>query len=109
MTHICRPILSGRPEEVRRDALYLFSEVFDLKPTSVLYLKNPAHLSSFLTPRTVSAVHPAQRAAKPGIYPIGASKIRADPDGLCPAGAAGLSPAFQRREHPMKRVRAERA
>ena len=56
-----------------------------------------------------SAVYPAQRAAKPGIYPVGASKIRADSDGLCPAGAAGLSPVFQRREHPMKRVRPHRA
>jgi len=32
------------------------SEVFDLKPTSGLYLKNSAHLSNFLTPRTVSAI-----------------------------------------------------
>jgi hypothetical protein len=32
---------------------YLYSEVFDLKPTSGLYLKNSAHLSNFLTPRTV--------------------------------------------------------
>jgi hypothetical protein len=35
---------------------YVFSEVFDLKPTSGLYLKNSAHLSNFLTPRTVSAL-----------------------------------------------------
>jgi hypothetical protein len=34
----------------------VFSEVFDLKPTSGLYLKNSAHLSNFLTPRTVSAM-----------------------------------------------------
>jgi hypothetical protein len=38
------------------------------------------------------------------------SPVFADSDGLCPGGgAAGLSPAFQRREHPMKRVRSERA
>jgi hypothetical protein len=48
------------------------------------------------------------------VYPVGASKSSADSDGLCPdganpIGAAGLSPAFQRREHPMKRVRPERA
>jgi hypothetical protein len=43
-----------------------------------------------------SVVFAAQRAAKPGVYPVGASKIRADSDGLCPAGVAGLSPAFQR-------------
>ena len=30
------------------------------------------------------------------------AKIRAYEDRLCPAGAAGLSPAFQRREYPMK-------
>jgi len=46
-----------------------------------------------------SAVYPAQRAVKPGVYPVGASQIRADSDGLCPAGAAGLSPASQRRDH----------
>jgi hypothetical protein len=38
---------------------YAFSEVFDLKPTSGLYLKNSAHLSDFLTPRTVSVVSSA--------------------------------------------------
>jgi hypothetical protein len=42
--------------------VYLFSEVFDLKPTSGLYLKHPAHLSNFLTPRTVSAGITARRA-----------------------------------------------
>ena len=40
--------------------MYVFSEVFDLKPTSGLshaqsWLKNPAHLSHFFTERTVSA------------------------------------------------------
>jgi hypothetical protein len=39
--------------------LYLVSEVFDLKPTSGLYLKNSARLFNFLTPRTVSASDPA--------------------------------------------------
>ena len=43
------------PAEVSK-ASYLYSEVFDLKPTSGLYLKNSAHLSNFLTPRTVSAI-----------------------------------------------------
>jgi hypothetical protein len=43
------------PAEVSM-ASYLYSEVFDLKPTSGLYLKNSAHLSNFLTPRTVSAI-----------------------------------------------------
>src|SRR6516164_11326161 len=44
-----------------REALrYVYSEVFDLKPTSGLShaqscLKNPAHLSHFFTERTVSA------------------------------------------------------
>jgi hypothetical protein len=37
----------------------VFSEVFDLKPTSGLYLKNSARLFNFLTPRTVSASDPA--------------------------------------------------
>src|ERR1700722_15131098 len=48
-------------------ASYLFSEVFELKPTSGLYLKNPAHLSNFLTPRTVSAL--PNRPGRPS-YPI---------------------------------------
>jgi hypothetical protein len=39
---------------------YLFSEVFDLKPTSGRYLKNWAHLSNFFTPRTVSARQAAE-------------------------------------------------
>ena len=43
------------PAEVSM-ASYLYSEVFDLKPTSGLYLKNSAHLANFLTPRTVRAV-----------------------------------------------------
>jgi hypothetical protein len=43
-------------------APYLYSEVFDLKPTSGLYLKNSAHLSNFLTQRTVSAVRAASYA-----------------------------------------------
>ena len=43
------------PAEVSM-ASYLYSEVFDLKPTSGLYLRNSAHLSNFLTPRTVSAI-----------------------------------------------------
>ena len=43
------------PAEVSK-ASYLYSEVFDLKPTSGLYLKNSAHLANFLTPRTVSAI-----------------------------------------------------
>ena len=43
------------PAEVSK-ASYLYSEVFDLKPTSGLYLKNSAHLANFLTPRTVSEV-----------------------------------------------------
>jgi hypothetical protein len=34
----------------------VFSEVLDLKPTSGLYLKNSAQLSSVLTPRTVSVL-----------------------------------------------------
>jgi hypothetical protein len=38
------------------EAPYVFSEVFDLKPTSGLCLKNLAHLSNFLAPRTVSAI-----------------------------------------------------
>jgi hypothetical protein len=46
--------------------LYLFSEVFDLKPTSGLYLKNSAHLSNFLTPRTVSADHLGQESPAQG-------------------------------------------
>jgi hypothetical protein len=55
---------------------YVYSEVFDLKPTSGLYLKNSAYLSNFLTSRTVSAVYPAQRAAEqPGVYHVGASKL----------------------------------
>jgi len=37
--------------------LYLFSEVFDLKPTSGLSLQNSAHLSNFWRPRTVSAAY----------------------------------------------------
>jgi hypothetical protein len=44
-------------------AWYVFSEVFDRKPTSRLYLKNSAHLSNFLPPRTVSA-RPTARWAK---------------------------------------------
>jgi hypothetical protein len=43
--------------EPRVSTWYVFSEVFDLKPTSGLCLKNSAHLSNFLTPRTVSAIH----------------------------------------------------
>jgi hypothetical protein len=41
------------PAEVSK-ASYLYSEVFDLKPTSGLYLKNSGRLFNFLTPRTVS-------------------------------------------------------
>jgi hypothetical protein len=40
-------------------AWYLYSEVFDLKSTSRLSkdgLKNPAHMSNFLTQQTASAV-----------------------------------------------------
>jgi len=65
---------------LRRDASYLFSEVFDLKPTSGLYLKNSAHLSSFSTPRTVSAGFTARRAkiAGPG-FSLSFSFYRARP------------------------------
>src|SRR6202023_3151512 len=45
----------------------VFSEVFDLKPTNGLYLKNSAHLSNFLTPRTVSTL--LNRPGRPS-YPI---------------------------------------
>ena len=54
-----RDALPHRPEACAGPkglALYVFSEVFDLKPTRGLYLKNSAHLSNFLTPRTVSEV-----------------------------------------------------
>jgi hypothetical protein len=43
------------PAEVSK-ASYLYSEVFDLKPTSGLYLKNSGRLFNFLTPRTVRAI-----------------------------------------------------
>ena len=64
---IDRAVVFGRPSGAQAPcgpgpgdkSPYVFSEVFDLKPTSGLYLKNSAHLSNFLTPRTVSAVRAA--------------------------------------------------
>ena len=39
-----------------------------------------------------SAVYSAQRTAKPGVYPVGASKIRVDSDGLCPPRGCRTQP-----------------
>jgi hypothetical protein len=50
------------PQDSSRET-YVFGEVFDLKPTSGLYLKNSARLFNFLTPRTVSASDPASGPA----------------------------------------------
>jgi hypothetical protein len=54
--------------------LYLFSEVFDLKPTSGLYLKNSAHLSNFLTPRTVSVISQSSSSFVLGRFSGGTSE-----------------------------------
>jgi hypothetical protein len=61
-------------------AWYVFSEVFDRKPTSRLYLKNSAHLSNFLPPRTVSA-RPTARMGQDNlarVYPEGAARYGED-------------------------------
>jgi hypothetical protein len=63
--------------------LYLVSEVFDLKPTSGLYLKNSARLFNFLTPPTFSVVSSAHgpRKLSPGFTLGNAIFIASGPEG----------------------------
>jgi len=52
--------------------------------TPVLRPEGPRKLSPAQGLSGFSAVYPAQWVAKPGVYLVGASKIRADSDGLLP-------------------------
>jgi hypothetical protein len=90
--------------------MYLWSEVFDLKPSSGLYPKNSAHLSNFLTPRTVSPGFTARRvkiAEQFGhLENMGAGRnlgVFLWPRGPAPKGLKSLAQGFNPGDHQIRR------